>query len=100
MAFNISTTTAFQSVQATVSTTALDLDTFGFTAAEVSEASRCTIFVNTNAIRIDWSGNAPTVSSGASVTASLEIVGTENIKQIQLIRDDAVDAEVFIILEK
>ena len=96
---NINTTSAYQSIQVTVADTALSLVDFGFTQEEVALASRIRIFINTNGIRIDWSGNPATVSSGAIVSSSFDLVGNENISNLSIIRDNITDSEVFIILE-
>lgn len=94
----INTTTAFASAQGTVSNTVLSLLDF-FTDAEVKQASRCYIFVNTNSIRIDWSGNDPTISTGALISGAYNIDENTNLYQLRMIRHDAIDSEVFILLE-
>lgn len=94
---------SFQTAQATVSTTAIDLDTFGFTAAEVSLARQVDIYVNTNGIRLD-PVNAPTVAQGVQVLAAddqpFSVFDRAAIKNLRIIRDDATDAEVFIVLKR
>lgn len=94
----INSTTAFASEQATVSNTALDLDAFGFTAAQVLQAERIYVFVNSNAIRVWWDGSTPTTSDGIKFEVGFELVG-DNIRNLSMIRDGASDAEVAIILE-
>ena len=96
---NINTSIGAYSQQTTVSNTVLSLVDFGFTDAEILNSSSCTISVNTNSVRLDWSGNAPTVSVGAKVTGIFSLQGNENLYQLQLIRDGATDSEVFIVLE-
>ena len=100
----INSTTAFASVQATVADTALSLVDFGFTQAEVDRASRVRVFVNTNAIRLNWTGTAPTTSSGALLDTATgvpewQLLGDRNIRNLQLVRNSTTSAEVFIILE-
>lgn len=94
----INSTVAFASLQDDVSSTALTLEDFGFTAAQVQQAERALIFVNTNSIRVWWDGTVPTVSEGIVFEVGFEIYN-ENIRQLQMIRNGSTDAEVAIILE-
>lgn len=99
MGSRISSTQGYASAQATVSTTALTLITFGFSKPEVDAASRALIFVNTNSVRVDWSSNSPTVSLGAILTGVYDLFSVDNLASFEIIRDGASDSEVFIILE-
>lgn len=102
---NINALKAFAGVQATVSTVALTLVTFGFTQAQIDQAGMVEISVNTNSIRIRYEGTAPTVSIGNILNSTFNghspyVYGNDNIQQLQLIRNGASDSEVFITLFK
>lgn len=96
---NVNTTLGYQSIQSTVSNTAVSLSDIGFTDDEIKRSGRCFVFVNTNSIRVDWSGNDPTVSVGALISGSFELTGNHNLERLKLIRDSTTDSEVFILLE-
>jgi hypothetical protein len=96
---NVNTTNGLQSIQGTVSSTALSLLDFGFTDAELKASGRAFIFVNTNSLRVDWSGNAPTVSVGALISGTFEVSGNKNLYNFQMIRHSTSDSEVFVVLE-
>lgn len=95
---NINYTSAFASDQTTVSNTALTLVDFGFSADEVLTANRMVLMVNSNSIRVWWDGTVPTTSNGMILSVGIELVG-ENLRNFQMIRNDATDSEVAIILE-
>ncbi len=55
------------SITGTVSTVAISLVTFGFTAAQVAAADRVFISVGANALRVQWdhpTANPPTTTAG------------------------------------
>ena len=95
----INYTRGFASEQAVVSSTALNLDTFGFTAAEMQEATRAIVMVNTNAIRVWWDGSTPTTTDGMIFAVGFELIGV-NVQQLLIVRDGTSDAEIAITLEK
>lgn len=91
---------AYASHQATVDATVVDLVAFGFTAQEVADAKVAYVFINTEAIRVDWSGNSPTTLIGALYDGWFGLRKNSNISNLEMVRDDATDAEVFIVLGK
>lgn len=98
---NVSRASAFVQNSA-VSSTALTLVTFGFTAEQVRQASVMTISVSANNINFRYDGTAPTTSVGMylpSTTPPFVIMGNTNISQFQLIRAGGSDATVSITLE-
>lgn len=94
----INTTKSFAKLQGTVSNTALTLVAFGFSAADVQQAEKAYVIVNTNGIRVWWDGSVPTTTNGAVFEVGLELY-SDNIRNFQMIRDGASDAEVVVILE-
>lgn len=108
----MSTTLGFAFVGATVSNTALTLETFGFTEEQVNAADRARITCATNGVRYRYDGphpeadppdtGAPTASVGHLLAAAGEVIisGNTNLLNLQLIRATGSDAAVSITLEK
>lgn len=92
---------AFALAQGTVSSTALDLDAFGFTAAEVAAADKAVISVINNPIMITWDGTTPTVTLGRIVSANdtVTVEGRVSVKRLKMVRQTGSDAEVTVHLE-
>ncbi len=90
--------------QVTISDTAVlltALPSTPFTAAQVDAAARALITVRTNAINLRYDGTSPTVAIGHLYSSEVvfAILGNENIKQLQLIRNSTDDSVVTITLE-
>ncbi len=93
---------AFAYHTGSVSSTALDLDTFGFTAAEVATARVLHLTVSANALRYRYDGGDPTTAAGHYVptSGSLILYGAADIAAFKMIRDGASDATVQVTLEQ
>lgn len=99
---SISTTTASAFKQATVSNSAVVLVAgFSFTQAQVDAASRARISCDTQPVRYRYDGTAPTDAVGhiLPVNTTIEILGPDNIKNLQFIRQGGSDGIVSITLE-
>lgn len=82
---------AYPSQSLTVSTTALPLTI-------PAGANQALIFFNTNNVRMAVDGSIPTTDVGAIMVAGQTIrVCALSMNRVRLIRDDASDAEVYII---
>ena len=96
----ISTPTASAFNNTTVSSTALDLEDVGFTAAQVKAADRMRLTVETNLLRYRYDGSAPTTSVGHQLAAGdvLILEGQQNIESFSIIAV-STDGAVFVTLE-
>ena len=91
---------------ATVSSTAISLVTFGFSAAVVQSADKIIIGVEAGALRVTYDtdlANPPTVSAGLKIPTNNYpfwiIYGRPNASNMKLIRDGSSDATVTIVIE-
>lgn len=102
MSGRINTTSAFAFGSQTVSSTALTLEAFtAFTQAQVDRANRVILTVEAQSIRYRYDGTAPTDTVGHLLTAGsrLELVGNDNIQNLQVIRV-TTDSTVMVTLEE
>lgn len=94
----------------TVSNSAVDLTALPgtpFTVAQVNAASRLTISCETGALRLFWdnqtSPTAPSTSTGMTIPANnfpwVEIIGNNNIRNLQFIRSSSTDCVCNMMLE-
>lgn len=75
----------------TVSTTAVALTV-------PSGANQAVLFFNTNNVRVAYDGTAPTTSVGAILQAGQsQLICALTLAKVQMIRDDASDAEVYAV---
>lgn len=98
------TTKCYALVSGTVSNAVLSMTDFGFTAAQLADATRAFISCATAAIRTTWDGTTdPSVTVGHLFVqdgAPVELVGVENITNLRMIRAAGADAVVTISLER
>lgn len=94
-------TRAFAFDQHTISSAALALADLDFTQDQVDETARVVISVRSGEVNIAYDGTTPTTSLGHIFTAGdiFEILGNNDVQNLQLIRNGAVDAVVDVTLE-
>lgn len=98
MAVSASIASAFNN--ATVSSTALSLLDIGFTQAQVDNADRMRLTVETQPLRYRYDGTSPTTSVGHQLVAGSELIllGQQNIAGFEIIAV-STNGAVFITLE-
>lgn len=87
----------------TISSAAILITNAGFSwgANDLARAQRAYLTAYTNPINVAWTGAAPTATLGVALAtgATLEVVGNQNINQLQFIRQGASDGVVSVLLE-
>jgi hypothetical protein len=97
-------TTAYKLLSHTISTGVHSMTDFGFTAAEVANATRAWISASDADVRVTWDGSTDPSSTVGHLlvkdAAPVELFGNANIANLRLIRAAGSDALVTITLER